>query len=343
MGRARDNHRPLVSGIRIKSRIGRHDLQRVGAGTLTGLATRRADGKKVLVTNLHVMAGDDEGSYRNPSGDEEMYQGLGNPRDKVGGNLVWEPLSFTGKNKVDVAMCELEDDVAAEFTLHDAPEHSDRKIIAGVMEPVKDDENPMELTMLGASTGEVTATVTDIDREGEFGGVEFDGLIQMRSSSPLLDGDSGSPCLYKVREGVYKMVGIMFGVDLWDSQVAWAFPASVAQQKLGITFGNRPPVASASAWPSKAAPGATGHLGRQRQHRPRGRRLDLPLGAGAWRRWRADRDHERVQGGRHLHGAYRSGGFDVQADCHRQTGADCDGRGDHHCAAQPPSGSRCRP
>ena len=49
--------------------------------------------KKVLVTNLHVMAGeDDDGNYRNPSENEEMYQGLSNPRDKVGSNLVWEPL-----------------------------------------------------------------------------------------------------------------------------------------------------------------------------------------------------------------------------------------------------------
>ena len=206
----------------------------------------------MLVTNLHVMAGNDDGNYRNPSGNEEMYQGLRNPPDKVGSNLVWEPLSFTQDNYVDVAMCELEDDVTAEFILHDAPNHSDRKIIAGVVEPTEN----MELTMLGASTGEKTATVTDINREDEFGGVQFAGLIKMRSSRPLVDGDSGSPCLYRVREGVYKMVGILFGINLLNSQVAWAFPASAAERELGITFGHRPPVANAG--PNQTVnPGAT--------------------------------------------------------------------------------------
>ena len=151
MTRTRDKHRPLVSGLLILSRIGATNTVHVGSGTLTGLATRDSNGKKVLVTNLHVMAGDDDdGDFRNPSGTENMYQGLGNPRDKVGSSLVWEPLSFTGDNYVDVAMCELEDGVAAEFTLHDSPEHSDRKIIAGVVEPTKG----MELTLLGALTGE---------------------------------------------------------------------------------------------------------------------------------------------------------------------------------------------
>ena len=56
MTRTEDNHRPLLSGLRITNRIGATILRYAGAGTLTGLATRK-DGKKVLVTNMHVMAG----------------------------------------------------------------------------------------------------------------------------------------------------------------------------------------------------------------------------------------------------------------------------------------------
>ena len=41
-------HRPLLGGVQVESAV---------FGTLTGLATRRSDGKRVLVTNLHVMAG----------------------------------------------------------------------------------------------------------------------------------------------------------------------------------------------------------------------------------------------------------------------------------------------
>ena len=94
MGATNAFHRPLVSGIKIQSGKKKGNrLEAIIGGTLTGLATRNSDGKKVLVTNLHVMAGeDDDGNYHNPSGNEEMYQGLSNPRDKVGSNLVWEPL-----------------------------------------------------------------------------------------------------------------------------------------------------------------------------------------------------------------------------------------------------------
>ena len=48
MGRAREKHRPLLSGIGVKSSA--HDSH----GTLTGLATRYEDGKRVLVTCRHV-------------------------------------------------------------------------------------------------------------------------------------------------------------------------------------------------------------------------------------------------------------------------------------------------
>ena len=224
----------------------------------------------MLVTNMHVMAGKGaNGAIQNPSGNEEMYQGLGNLRDKVGSNLVWEPVSFTGSNYVDAAMCELEDDVEAEFTLHDVPEHSDRKVIAGAMEPKKN----MELTVLSASTGEKTAAVTHTNQEDDFGGVEFDGLIRLRCNRPLVDGDSGSPCLYKVREGVYKMVGVLFAMDALYPRTGWAFPASAAERELGITFGKRAPIASASASPSSPTLGATVTLDGSGSRDPEGNSL----------------------------------------------------------------------
>ena len=48
MGNRTEFHRPLLAGIRIKSSA--HDSH----GTLTGLATRYEDGKRVLVTCRHV-------------------------------------------------------------------------------------------------------------------------------------------------------------------------------------------------------------------------------------------------------------------------------------------------
>ena len=239
MGITSDSHTPLLSGIRIQSRTGTTNPQFAGAGTLTGLAIRHSDRKKMLVTCLHVMAGTDDGNYRSPSGNEEMYQGRGLADDKVGSNLVWEPLSSTGENRVDVAMCELEDEVAAEFTLHDSPDHTSRKIIAGALEPTE----RMELTLLGASTGEKTATVTRINQSEEnIGGLDFTGVMLLSCSRPLAKGDSGSPCLYRVREGVYKMVGIMFAISKFNTRVALAFPASAAESELGITFGEQPEI-----------------------------------------------------------------------------------------------------
>ena len=125
MTRTEDRHRPLLSGIKIISGTGQGPIQRISAGTLTGVATRNSDGKKVLVTNLHVMAGTNPGPsntsfYRNPTGGEEMYQGQLIPGDKVGSLPPWDPnrpawVPMTrGQNAVaDVALCELEEDVEA--------------------------------------------------------------------------------------------------------------------------------------------------------------------------------------------------------------------------------------
>ena len=63
MGQTNTEHETLVAGIRIESKedVG-GTFRNYGGGTLTGLATRNADNKKVLVTNLHVMTGPTKGS-----------------------------------------------------------------------------------------------------------------------------------------------------------------------------------------------------------------------------------------------------------------------------------------
>ena len=69
-------HRPLQSGIKITSRTGGPlSMTYVGGGSLGTLATRY-DGRKVLVTNAHVMAGLGANDViRNPTGNEMMFQG----------------------------------------------------------------------------------------------------------------------------------------------------------------------------------------------------------------------------------------------------------------------------
>ncbi len=148
MGVTRAYHRPLVSGIMvITAKQVENRIQNIGGGTLTGLATRNSDGKKMLVTNLHVMSGSVQ---TNPSGSEEMYQMAMTDDRKVGSLPAWDPDSpawvpiVSGQDNIaDVAMCGLDEGVDAEFTMHDHPNHSSRKIIEGMEEPVDDDNNPM--------------------------------------------------------------------------------------------------------------------------------------------------------------------------------------------------------
>ena len=55
MGATNTRHRPLVGGILVTSAVTVGDQLRVqGGGTLTGLATRNSDNKKVLASNLQV-------------------------------------------------------------------------------------------------------------------------------------------------------------------------------------------------------------------------------------------------------------------------------------------------
>ena len=96
-----------------------------------------------------------------------MVQGPNDWRSKVGSNLDWEPLSFVAPNTVDIAVCDLDEEVLADYGLHDF-DHSDRKIIAGTKAP----EVGMIVTMVGAIAGKATGSVSprwavgDLERRG---------------------------------------------------------------------------------------------------------------------------------------------------------------------------------
>ncbi len=209
MTRARDKHRPLRSGLRIESWAGTRYVPRyVEAGTLRGLATRDSNGRSVLVTNLHVMAGEDHfGNFRNPTGEEVMVQGPNDWRSKVGSNLDWEPLSFVAPNTVDIAVCDLDEEVLADYGLHDF-DHSDRKIIAGTKAP----EVGMIVTMVGAIAGKATGSVSRVGQLETLSGAELEDIFEIQWNRAIWPGDSGSPVLSEVSPGagIYKMVGILF-------------------------------------------------------------------------------------------------------------------------------------
>ena len=226
MGNRTGFHRPLLSGIRIKSPGN-------GAGTLTGLATRNSDGKKVLVTNLHLM--DSQARPYQVADNQELYQEAVDPNKKVGRILDSVPVVQGQDNVADVAICELLSGVDAEFALHNHPNHDGRQILAGVVEPKVD----MVLTMLGARSGESTVTVKDVDETMLVSGFRFTGMTLLdRSRNPGGTGDSGAPYLAQVAPDRYRMCCIGYAGQN-NGREGWAFPASVAESELGITFGDQ--------------------------------------------------------------------------------------------------------
>ena len=208
------------------------------------------------MTNLHVMAGF-SGALA-PTGNEEMYQGdTSNPFYKVGQMAArvdqmpaWVPIETERAeravgaghhNVADVAIAELDEGVDPRdltYVPHSSG-HNMGVIVAGVKEPEPDDQ----LTVIGAEGGVRTTAVLEINkvRKTSYGGssVVLTGLTKLDlGSSPGMLGDSGAPCLFQEDSTTYRMSCIQVATEvLGNRNIAWAFPASVAESKLGITFG----------------------------------------------------------------------------------------------------------
>ena len=158
MGTPDTGHDELVAGLRIKSgkRTGAFYTEKPrSGGTITGIATDVTTRRKVLVTNLHVMAGGTESlDFQNPAGTEQMFHPTVDPdgANLVGTRLDYYPWGTT--NQIDIATCDVATGVRIEQVLHGHPPDANRKIIAGPQKPLLD----MELVMLGASNGEGVVT-----------------------------------------------------------------------------------------------------------------------------------------------------------------------------------------
>ncbi len=129
--------RPLDTGLGIYSARtmdkGTDDerLEEIASGTLTCLATRESDKKRVLLTCLHVMAA----GMRNAQGNEEMYQGGHEATHKVGSSVQPIELVVTD-NYADAA----------------ASEPVKRMIVPGVTDPLVpvSGNDVMTLTLFGS-------------------------------------------------------------------------------------------------------------------------------------------------------------------------------------------------
>ena len=244
-------HRPLQSGVHIKSRVEQGSQTRFTNGTLAGLALRSGS-KKVLVTSLHVMAGlTANKKLRNPTGSENMFQGGESmSQHKVGDLLDWQPVT-SGPDElmeIDAAVCDLDDGITdpsdpdaldALYTLHDLP-HGTRSVLAGTIEPSTD----LPVIVHGART-QVTGHISDIEEEEQYAGPYFKKLIYIDLDADSVGGNSGAPLLTEVEPGVYKMVGIFMGTRGGSRRNGVACPASAVERILNVKFGHQKPVANA--------------------------------------------------------------------------------------------------
>ena len=290
MGTPNENHRPLTSGLRILTR--RFD-NTWGAGTLTGVAYRNGvkGDNRVLVTNLHVMAGMDEVTvgrdrvkrYRNPRLTEVMHQGSPRGSDKVGAAIVdHEPVSLAANasNEADIAIVSLEDaSLETRSAMHNFGAHTYRKIVQGTMDPT----NRLPVKMVCGVSREFNGEISDADDDTRTNGTFFDGVMQITLNSDELGtfrpGDSGSPVLSETSPGVFKMVGIYYAFSNNNPKVGYAFRASLAERLMDITFGKRPPACARRSRPDRGRQ-CPRRAGRQRQHRPGRGHPNVPLGTG---------------------------------------------------------------
>ena len=233
MGVTNTFHRPLTAGIGISASDG-------SSATLTGLATRRADGKRVLVTNRHLMA---TSASPNPEGEVFVYQpDDSNIGHKVGKLLAWDHVSSEVDNVADVAIAELSPGIDAGFQLYNSTDNMGT-ILPGVEEPT----TGMRLTVAGAEGGtdEVVVELVDEEIDLHTGGVTltYTGVVLLNTTGrAIMEGDSGAPCLLPVENNpsAYRMsCVILSGRNISSANQGFAFPASVAEKELGIVFGRQ--------------------------------------------------------------------------------------------------------
>ena len=245
LGGANIRHRALMAGVGIQAPNlpgqvfpGASDFY----GTLTGLARRNSDNTEVLVTCLHNLTG--RGLQDQARAGYELYQfDTGEVDDKIGTLVGFVPMSKDSglRNVADVAICtpiypgppEFQNfSEFASYGLHN-DNHDLGVVIAGRVEPTAG----QPLTSVSARSGVRTdVTVAAVNQQPTIGDYRFTGLVQLDvGETPFESGDSGTPLLVEVETGKYRMCCILIGQV--ESGETYAFPASVAEDELDISFG----------------------------------------------------------------------------------------------------------
>ncbi len=236
---------PLMAGVPIDGTNPGNPQLPPREGTLTGLATRDADGSPVLVSHAHVIAPSIPPSPLDPTrqvyvlGDEEMTQPnyLSGQSRKVGDLVEWARESDP---MIDIGICDLEPGINASFDVH-STDHDLGVVVQGIKEP----EVGMDLMVVGRSGGVGITTVKRIDDISPYEGITGRSVIilSVDQRPDTGRGDSGAPCLFEETSGVFKMCGVFLAANRLDRPTeAAAMQASYVESRFGIPFGQFSPI-----------------------------------------------------------------------------------------------------
>ena len=117
----------------------------------------------------------------------------------------------------------------------------------------------MAVKILGLTNGEYDATITRINHTKVIGGLpnttRFTNLftIDWPNEFASIGGDSGAPVLKETSpdSGKFQLVGYVFSDDTYFREIN-CLSASIAESRLGITFGKRPTTVHVFASPAHA-------------------------------------------------------------------------------------------
>jgi hypothetical protein len=211
----RDRNRPTQGGDSIGSC---HSIAYgyISAGTLGIALIDKTDGKRVLLSNNHVIANvDTETENRASTGDSIVQPGTLDggscTTDVIGSLKRWIPFKLSGDNYVDAAIADLEDeDDALECEVG-----CDIGRVTGYR-PLDLDDLETQVQKCGRTTGYTTGTVIDVDATIDVGYevLTSSGVItrtvrfvdQILTTNMSDHGDSGSLLLDMEK----KAVGLLF-------------------------------------------------------------------------------------------------------------------------------------
>jgi hypothetical protein len=215
----RDRHRPVLGGVS----IGHPTIQ---AGTLTCFVKTSADRIEVLSAN-HVIAAANAGRQGDPVLQPGPFDEGSVDHDRIGELTAIVPLVLGQPNRVDAALCSLDDGI-------------DTQVPTGrVVADSASIESTVDVTKTGRTTGKTHGTVSALELDGMLiyisglGVVEFDGLIEIDGGDKPFgqSGDSGALITDLAERSC---IALLLGGD--DDRLTWGVPMETVLGTLGVSL-----------------------------------------------------------------------------------------------------------